>query len=287
MSAGGRAASQQPQPSRQWRLAEALRPYVTSLHVYDVDLGAPGVHRGLPSTSLTLVLPVEEPLVVGWAGDGSSRRPRWSTVSGLHSAPAEIHHDGHQRGLQLALTPAGARALLGVPASALSRELLELEEAAPALADLPERLAESATPTARLRVVEQALLLALARHGEEEPRAEVGHALARLTRGARVAEVAADVGYSRRRLSTLVRDECGVTPKEFQRIARFQRSRSVLARNAAAGRPDLAGVAGVAGYADQSHLTREWVAMAGCTPTTWLREEFPFLQDGGGVDRRG
>ena len=255
--------------------------------MYDVDLGAPGVHRGLPSTSLTLVLPVGEPLVVAWAGDGSSRRPRWSTVSGLHAHPAEIHHDGHQRGLQLALTPAGARALLGVPAPALSRELLELGEAAPALADLPERLAESATPAARLRVVEQALLMALARHGEAAPRGEVGHALACLTRGARVAEVAADVGYSRRRLSTLVRDECGVTPKEFQRIARFQRSRSVLARNAAGGRPDLAGVAGVAGYADQSHLTREWVAMAGCTPTTWLREEFPFLQDVAAADERG
>ena len=28
-----------------------LAPYVTSLVAYDVDLGAPGVHRGLPSTS--------------------------------------------------------------------------------------------------------------------------------------------------------------------------------------------------------------------------------------------
>ena len=28
--------------------------------------------------------------------------------------------------------------------------------------------------------------------------------------------------------------------------------------------------------------TREWVALAGCPPTTWLREEFPFLQDLGG-----
>ena len=86
---------------------------------------------------------------------------------------------------------------------------------------------------------------------------------------------------------TLVRDECGVAPKEYQRIARFERSRSVLVHNAARGRADLAGVAAVAGYADQSHLTREWTAMAGCTPTTWLREEFPFLQDGGGADERG
>ena len=255
--------------------------------MYDVDLGAPGVHRGLPSTTLTLVLPVGEPLDVGWAGDRATRAVRWSTVSGLRAHPAEIHHGGHQAGFELALTPAGARALLGVPPVERLRDLLDLDEVAPGLADLPERLAATTTPTARLRVVERALLTALARHGEAAPQREVGWALARLTRGARVHDVAAEVGYSRRRLGTLVRDECGVAPKEYQRIARFERSRSVLARNAARGRADLAGVASVAGYADQSHLTREWTAMAGCTPTTWLREEFPFLQDGGGVDERG
>ena len=46
-----------------------LGPYVTSLEAYDVELGAPGVHRGLPTTSLTFVLPMGEPLDVGWEGD--------------------------------------------------------------------------------------------------------------------------------------------------------------------------------------------------------------------------
>jgi hypothetical protein len=46
----------------------ALAPYVASLVAYDVDLGGPGVHRGLPSTTLTFVLPVGEPLDVGWRG---------------------------------------------------------------------------------------------------------------------------------------------------------------------------------------------------------------------------
>ena len=41
----------------------------------------------------------------------------------------------------------------------------------------------------------------------------------------------------------------------------------------------LAEAAHRCGYADQAHLTREWVALAGCPPSTWLREEFPFLQD--------
>ncbi len=262
-----------------WQLPRVLAPFVRSLVAYDVDLGGPGVHRGLPSTGITFVLPVGEPLEVGWAGDPSSRAARWSSVSGLHTQPAEIHHDGHQTGIQLELTTAGARALLGVPAAEISRAIVELDDVSPALSTLPERLAETPSWAARLRVVERELVHALARHGAPEPRAEVGRALARLTRGAAVQEVADEVGYSRRHLTTVVRAECGVTPKEYQRIARFSASRTLLADAARSGRGSLAAVAAAGGYADQAHLTREWQAMAGCTPTTWLRTEFPFLQD--------
>lgn len=258
----------------------ALAPYVTSLMAYDVDLGAPGIHRGLPSTSLTFVLPVDAPLEVSWAGVPGSRTRGWSSVSGLHAAPAAIHHDGVQRGVQLALTTAGARALLGVPASELSGELLDLADVSPVLRHLPEQVAEHA-PQWWSGLVVRSLSEALARHGDHRPRAALGQALARLTRGAGVREVAAEVGYSRRHLATLVRAECGLTPKQLQRVARFERSRALV------GRRPLAEVAERCGYADQAHLTREWTALAGCPPTTWLREEFPFLQDLGGSGEEG
>jgi AraC-like DNA-binding protein len=130
-----------------------------------------------------------------------------------------------------------------------------------------------------VRIVERALLAALGRHGAPQTGAEVGHALARLTRGAGVQEVADEVGYSRRHLTTLVRSECGLAPKEYQRVARFETSHRLLVRAARSGRPSLARISAEAGYADQSHLAREWSVLAGCPPTSWLREEFPFVQD--------
>lgn len=257
-------------------LPPALAPYVTSLVAYDVHLGGPGVHRGLPSTSLTLVLPMGEALDVGWA-DGRARAARWATVSGLHAGPAAIHHDGHQRGIQLGLTTAGARALLGLPAAALAGEMLDGSDLPSDLRTLPERL-HGLDPAAGVPVVLRALSVSLTRHGDARPRAEVGRALAGLTRGRRIASVAADVGYSRRRLTTLVREETGLAPKQYQRVARFESSRALL------GRRPLAEVAAICGYADQSHLARDWADLGGCSPTTWLREEFPFLQDPEGPD---
>jgi AraC-like DNA-binding protein len=258
------------------RLHPALRPYVAALSAYDVT-GAPGIHRGLPGTTLTCVLPLDEPIDVGWAQAPSTRRASWSSVAGVHAAPAAIHHGRRQAGLFLELTLAGCRALLGRPAKDLAGQLCELDELAPKLADLPERLQDRPTWNERSAVVQRALIGALAHYEAPAPRAEVGRALARLTTGAPVAEVADDVGYSRRHLRNLVHAETGLSPKEYQRLARFESTRDRVVAAARDGRP-LADVAARSGYADQAHLARDWRELAGCPPSQWLREEFPNLQ---------
>lgn len=251
-----------------------LLPYVAALSVYDVDLGAAGVHRGLPSTTVTFVLPLHEPIEVAWKGIPESSLTAWSCVSGLHDRPAVISHSGQQHGVQLELTAAGTRALLGLPAKELAGQLLTLEEVCPSLQHLPEQLAGTA-PDRRRDLVLRTLAQELADRDTPGPRAAVSRALATLTRGGRVQEVADDIGYSRRHLTTVVRAEIGLAPQQLRRIARFQAARRLL------GHRPLAEVADACGYADQSHLTRDWSDLAGCTPTTWLREEFPFLQDRG------
>ncbi|WP_435769945.1 helix-turn-helix domain-containing protein [Nocardioides sp. SYSU DS0651] len=256
----------------------ALRTYVAARVPYDVDFGAPGIHRGLPSTTLTVVLPIGEPLRVSWADRQGSEHAGWSSLAGLHTTPAAIHHTGAQRGIQLALTMRGARALLGRPAAALAGALTDLGEVdglAPSLLELPERLHATATWPARVALVDRTVAGLVAEAGDPAPGAEVGRALRSLALGARVADAAGEVGYSRRRLTSLVRAECGLAPKDFQRLARFQSARRLL------GHRPLAEVAARCGYSDQAHLSREWTALAGCTPTTWLREEFPFVQDPG------
>ncbi|WP_238154397.1 helix-turn-helix domain-containing protein [Ornithinimicrobium sufpigmenti] len=264
-------------------LHPALSPYLTALVGYDVVMGAPGVHRGLPSTSLTLTLPLRDPLDVSWSDDPSSRVSRWSVVSGLHAAPASIHHDGHQAGIQVGLTPAGARALLGIPAAALRQQLAGLDELdareVTGLRHLPERLHECDDWPERLRLTHDLLLSALSRGTAPGARPEVTQALDRLARGRSVASVAEEVGWSRRHLGAQVHAELGLGPKTYQRVARFQAAQHRLARAARHGRPALATLAVDAGYADQAHLTREWVTLAGCTAVQWLAEEFPFLQD--------
>ena len=64
-----------------------------------------------------------------------------------------------------------------------------------------------------------------------------------------------------------------------QVVSDRQPSPSALPGMPRSGRLGLSDIAAMCGYADQAHLTREWQAMSGYTPTQWRREEVPFVQD--------
>lgn len=100
-----------------------------------------------------------------------------------------------------------------------------------------------------------------------------------------MAELAAGAGWSRQHLARRFRDELGLSPKLAARIVRFERARKMI--QSAMPRPPLADVALACGYFDQAHLNRDFVRLAGCTPTELLGEELPSFQDGEEQGRRG
>ena len=84
-------------------------------------------HRGLPSPWLTLILTLDEPLSVAAHPDPADAPGEYATLlGGLHLAPAHIEIPGRQSGIQLAISPLGARVLLGLPAGELAGARAEL-----------------------------------------------------------------------------------------------------------------------------------------------------------------
>jgi AraC-like DNA-binding protein len=88
-------------------------------------------------------------------------------------------------------------------------------------------------------------------------------------RAATVAEVAQRVFLSERQLERRFADHVGYGPKTLQRILRLQHVVRQLESHGTAGR--LAEVAASAGYADQSHLSRETRRLTGLTPRQLVR----------------
>ena len=253
--------------------AERLRPYVAFYSGYRQAGLAPARHRGLPSPYLTLIFTMDEPLVVASHPDPRQRPGSYAAlIGGLHLGPALITHDGRQSGVQVALRPLGCRSLFGLPAAELAGLDVTADDVlGPApVAEIRERVVAAPDWPARFAVLDEVLGRRL--HAPAAP--PIAYACRRLLRGdVPVATVAAEIGWSGRHLTPRFRAEVGLRPKEAARVARFDRARRALRPT---GR--LADVAARFGFADQSHLVREFRALAGCPPSTWLAEEFGFVQ---------
>jgi len=266
----------------------ALRPWVAGLSGYREAGVAPLRHRGLPSPWMTLVLTLDDPLVVAQHPDPAQPGGSFDAlVGGLHRRPALIVHDGRQSGVQVALHPLAARAVLGLPAG----ELAAVDVHADALFGrevdrVREQLLAAPDWPARFACVEGWLGGRIARGAPSvaaAPAPEVVRAWALLRRGGRVAAVARQVGWSPRHLSGRFRTEVGLSPSTLARVSRFDRTRRAL--QAAPG--TLADVAAEHGYADHAHLDRDFREFAGAPPRRWLAEEFRSVQDGAGGGAAG
>jgi AraC-like DNA-binding protein len=283
----------------------ALRPLVAWYSGYREAGVPPARHRGLPSPYLTLIITLDDPLIIAEHPDPRQPASRHGVlVGGLHTGPALITHDGRQSGIQLQVTPLGARALLGLPAGELASLDLEADDIlGPFAAELHNRIRAAGTWAARFAVVDDLLArrtgvqltpgaVPAAGHASltapSGSAAQVGEEVAYAwrallaSRGAiPIADLARETGWSARHLGGRFRDEFGLTPKAAARVVRFDRARRLLQRRVvAAGTPALADLAAAGGYYDQAHLAREFRELAGCAPSRWLAEEFRNVQAG-------
>jgi AraC-like DNA-binding protein len=263
--------------------APPLRPFVEFYSGYRQAGVEAAVHRGLPSPYLTVIFTLYEPLVVTQHPD--PRQPAEAYLSlagGLHTSPALITHDGWQSGIQLAVSPLGARALLGVPAGELAIIDVDGSDVLGSLArEVCERIRAAVSWPDRFAVLDEVLCARLAA-AKRTVRPEITCSWQRLleTGGALpVSALADETGWSDRYLRSAFAAEVGLTPKAAARVIRFHQARRLLQQRAVAGRPlDIAGVAARGGYYDQAHLDLEFRALAGVSPSRWVVEEFRNFQ---------
>ena len=220
--------------------------------------------------------------------DDAAARSLGAFVVGNQLGPSLTGVGGHQHGVQVELTPAGALALLG-DVEAYNDAVIPLDEAlGSGAAHLLERLAETPSWAERLDLLDAAF-------DDTDGVAPLSPEVAWLRRQldesggrARVEPLMDETGWSRRHVTERFRRQLGVSPKSYARLLRFEQASWLLAQPAS-GRT-VADVATEAGYYDQSHLTRDFVALAGVTPGTFLAKaeldpEVRFVQDNGPASR--
>jgi AraC-like DNA-binding protein len=214
----------------------------------------------VPHPAVTVFIDFGEGLLVD---EASGQELRGGFAVGL--APRGVRGRGRDiECLQVRMSPVVAYAALGASP--------EIGGTVAALDDLwgrdaarfRERLRAAASWDERFAVAEAALARRQEAGRAVDP--EVAFAWGQMVRNqgrVRVEELAAEAGWSRKRLWSRFRSQIGLTPKRAAQLIRFDHAAHRLAAGHSA-----ALVAADSGYADQSHLHHDVMAFAGMTPTT-------------------
>jgi AraC-like DNA-binding protein len=257
--------------------ASMLRPFIAQYAGFRVSGLPPGAHFGLPSSDVDLIISLGRPIDVLRMPNPTQRASTFiAFVSGLQDAPAIVRQDSDALGLHIFIKPFGVRAILGVPSVEITSLVLDFSDVWGTCAEeLVEALVTADTWQQRFAVLDRAFI---SRLNPTSPRREIAWAWQRMEKShgsVGIQFLADEIGWSRRHFSECFGAAIGVSPKLAARVFRFERACRLIAEK----RPSLADVALTCGYYDQAHFTREWNALAGCSPKAWIARELPFLQD--------
>lgn len=228
-----------------------LHEHVAVVWMRDVSSGASSyTDRSVPNGSVELSAAIgSNPIVIG-----------------PHTGPVVTTLTPGTHVVGIRFRPGAASAVLGVPAPELVDLRVGLEDLWGAgAAGLAERLAEAATPQAAAALLEAEVL-----HRAEGPDPLVAEAVNALhpRQPRSVTALAGELWMSDRQLRRRIVSGLGFGPKMYQRIARLQLF--IALATTRSGDRDLARLASDAGFADQSHLTRESARLSGLSPVQLL-----------------
>jgi AraC-like DNA-binding protein len=224
--------------------------------------------REVSTTVIPVIVNIGPPFRVGRTEDDA--RELSSFVAGLDSGHATVASTGASLCMQIDLTPPGAYRLFGLPMYEWAGSTLPLDDFGRDFGRLAARLEETRDWSARFVLLDAFVRARMQRTLPAS--AQVAWAWQRLRAShgtVRVAELAERLGWSRKHLAARFATEIGRPPKAVARLLRFERLQELLTATAA---PDWSALAYDCGYADQSHLVRDFRDFTGTTPTRYLAE---------------
>jgi AraC-like DNA-binding protein len=234
-----------------------------------------------PTTGKELILPTGTMQLIVRLGDAAmqvwDRNDRLQVdnrngtmINGVHSQPFIIDTSDQDALIGVQFRLGGAFPFLGMPSSELKNINTGLDDVWGQRAEeLRCRVCEAPTITERFAVMErwlQSMVSApLVRHRSVKRGLRV---LDDPTVAASVADIAADIGLSKRRFIEVFKQQVGLTPKLYARVRRFQSVITSLDDRADVVWPE---VAVDCGYFDQAHFIRDFKQFCGLTPGKYLR----------------
>ncbi len=252
---------------------DVLREFVDAICDWDVpdtDVAITLAIKQMPSTSLLLILPYRKPCRTHWGfGQKIYSTETRLAITQIRAGAVHLQPTGPFGVVIVCLKPEGAARITGIPISEFFRaqqsphaytqidlsDVVRVREAAL----LEEMLAEAKNSRERIAAVSSFLR---GHTIQQEPDLACRAAgLLRRKPWLPVWRVASDLDVSRRHLLRRFQDTFGTNPKQFARIARVEKVLRARIREGS-----WSSAAFHCGFADQSHMIKEFSGVVGHTP---------------------
>ena len=252
-------------------VSKRLRPYVDRIWSWESDAPVP-LPLLFPGTGAELVFHYGAPFAIREKNGGERLLSARALVMCLRSCACQLVATGPVGFMAVRLRGEALRHFAVAPLSAWIDGFAPVEAGlGDGWHDLPERLAEAPGFSARVAILEARLEQHLA-HQEMRP-SIIDRAVTRLyyyADSVRVADVSDGLGVSARHFERLFQDATGLTPKRFQRVARFHH---VMRRLLLERRSGYLETALASGFYDQAHFIHECRDFTGRSPGELLTPE--------------
>ncbi|RHX81427.1 helix-turn-helix domain-containing protein [Leptospira yasudae] len=187
-------------------------------------------------------------------------------IVGNHLSNFKIAPSGRVGFFNVRLFPGAFSSLFRIPAKEVNSHLSDLEiPGTSEYSDFIKRIRDARTFENRVRISDQYFSKLLNTHKSND--AFVNEAVLRIFHAKgkiKISELSKHLGLVKKTLERKFQERIGYNPKEFARVVRFQNAAWMRSEDRS-----LSDLALEAGFYDQAHFTKEFVAFSGYSPLIW------------------
>ncbi|MBM9501031.1 AraC family transcriptional regulator [Leptospira sp. 201903071] len=220
-----------------------------------------------PSVENEIHISYRDPILFGTIGDGKGE---WNSsqghIVGNHLSPFRISPEGKVGFFNIRMFPGTFYEFFKIPGKEVRSHLSDLQiPGNERYSDFVNRIRDSNSFEDRVTISNEYFIKLLNSKKETEP--VVAEAVRRITMSKGkipISQLTRDLGVIKKTLERKFQERIGYNPKEFARVVRFQNAAWMKLED-----QNLSELALNAGYYDQSHLNKEFVALSGYSPLVW------------------
>ncbi|MEM9388823.1 MAG: helix-turn-helix transcriptional regulator [Bacteroidota bacterium] len=256
-----------------------LQKSIASIVYYEGLTQAHAIERLLPDGTLNLLIELADQPQHTYDDNDLSKKRKFvkSWFSGMQTGYISISSSNRSAMMVVQFKPNGAYPILKMPVSELSNKVLDADLIfGNEIEFLRELILSETLPDPRIRLMEQWLCSKYS-SVDAIPEAVIQFAVEETMlnpSNANMQAIADRTGYSQQHFITLFKKYVGISPKQYQRIVRFNQVLQEIEYNQ---KIEWCKLSQELGYFDQAHFIRDFKHFSGFSPKNYLVEKGEFL----------